>query len=380
MASNIRRQQVFVSSTYVDLIDERQRVLHTLIGMGCFPAGMEFFPADSESAWNHVRQVIEDSDIYILIVGGRYGSTDEQGLSFTEKEYDYAQSIHLPILVFLHGDPSSLAVRDSETNRNRAKRLSLFRKHLEQEHLCEYWRSADELATKVAIALNSLMQETPLRGWSRVATDDYGVPNAMAFHILSHIERSHLTLKGFVNYLDVHVRAIANGAEVFYRQTEAIYPSTLATLKCLSPEMTVLRPPITKGNAQKYFIHVGRELCEGEETTVKLEEEYVQNGPFVAMNPYGYMAMRELNYLLESVSYDPVMQPDYVLAQTFDGDPEGGKLIESIEVKPSEGAYTMEVTAPKLGFTYLLNVIYYEETLAAIEEERVKQDGAKSDG
>lgn len=43
-----KRYQVFISSTYVDLQEERQSVLQTLMEMDCIPAGMELFPAADE--------------------------------------------------------------------------------------------------------------------------------------------------------------------------------------------------------------------------------------------------------------------------------------------------------------------------------------------
>lgn len=43
-----KRYQVFVSSTYADLKEERQHVLQALMEMDCIPAGMELFPAADE--------------------------------------------------------------------------------------------------------------------------------------------------------------------------------------------------------------------------------------------------------------------------------------------------------------------------------------------
>jgi hypothetical protein len=71
---------VFVSSTYVDLKVERQTVIETVLALDCFPAGMEFFPSSEADQMMHIRKVIDDSDYYVLIVGGRYGSTDDSGL------------------------------------------------------------------------------------------------------------------------------------------------------------------------------------------------------------------------------------------------------------------------------------------------------------
>lgn len=70
------RYQVFVSSTFRDLQDERREVMQALLEMDCIPAGMEMFPAADEQAWQLITGVIDQSDYYALIVGGRYGSTD----------------------------------------------------------------------------------------------------------------------------------------------------------------------------------------------------------------------------------------------------------------------------------------------------------------
>lgn len=88
-----KRYQVFISSTFTDLKDERQAVLKSILELNHMPAGMELFPATDDTAWQLIEDIIESSDYYVLIVGGRYGSLDEKGIGFTEKEYDYALSL-----------------------------------------------------------------------------------------------------------------------------------------------------------------------------------------------------------------------------------------------------------------------------------------------
>ncbi len=101
-----KRYQVFVSSTFFDLKDERSRVMEALLELDCFPAAMELFPASDNTAWEWIQKVIQDSDYYLVIVGNRYGSTDEQGLSYTEREYDYAVAIGKPVMApSSHADP-----------------------------------------------------------------------------------------------------------------------------------------------------------------------------------------------------------------------------------------------------------------------------------
>ncbi len=88
--SSEKRYQVFISSTYTDLLDERRSVMQAVLEMDCFPAGMELFPAADDTAWDYIQKIIQESDYYVLVIGARYGSCDDHGLSFTEREYDYA--------------------------------------------------------------------------------------------------------------------------------------------------------------------------------------------------------------------------------------------------------------------------------------------------
>ena len=78
-----KRFQVFISSTYADLKEERQKVIQTVMETDCIPAGMELFPAADEEQWKFIQRVIDDCDYYILIIGGRYGSLTDEGVSYT---------------------------------------------------------------------------------------------------------------------------------------------------------------------------------------------------------------------------------------------------------------------------------------------------------
>ena len=68
-----KRYQIFISSTFRDLIDERQAVLKAVLELDHMPAGMELFPASDDSAWELIKDIIDGSDYYVLIVGGRDG-------------------------------------------------------------------------------------------------------------------------------------------------------------------------------------------------------------------------------------------------------------------------------------------------------------------
>jgi hypothetical protein len=122
-----KRYQVFVSSTYEDLREERQEVMQALLELDCIPSGMELFPAASDDQWTLIKQVIDDCDYYVVIVGSRYGSSGPNGKSYTQMEYEYALSQNKPVIGFLHFDPAKIAAGKSESTDDGRKRLGQFR-------------------------------------------------------------------------------------------------------------------------------------------------------------------------------------------------------------------------------------------------------------
>ncbi|PFM07639.1 hypothetical protein COK92_08500 [Bacillus anthracis] len=92
-----KKLQVFISSTFIDLQEERQAAVQAVLNAGHIPAGMELFKAGDISQKETIKRWIEESDIYMLILGGRYGSIDEEtGKSYTHWEYDYAGQLGKP--------------------------------------------------------------------------------------------------------------------------------------------------------------------------------------------------------------------------------------------------------------------------------------------
>lgn len=84
-----KKYQIFVSSTYEDLKEERDQAIKAILEMGHIPVGMEMFSAADEEQWQLIARQIEATDYYIIIVGHRYGSETREGISYTEKEFDY---------------------------------------------------------------------------------------------------------------------------------------------------------------------------------------------------------------------------------------------------------------------------------------------------
>lgn len=173
-----KRYQVFVSSTYVDLQKERQSVLQTLMEMDCIPAGMELFPAADEEQWEFIKRVIDDCDYYLLIVGGRYGSTADDGLSYTEKEFDYAVSKGIKIIALLHKSPDELPRSKSETEEVKYQKLQNFRDKVSNGRLVRYWVNPEQLPGEVSLSLNKTIKMFPAIGWVRA--DSTASPELLA--------------------------------------------------------------------------------------------------------------------------------------------------------------------------------------------------------
>lgn len=164
-----KRYQVFVSSTYTDLKDERKNVTQTLMEMDCIPAGMELFPAVDEGQWEFIKKVIDDCDYYVLIIGGRYGSLDDEGVSYTEKEYDYAVEKGIKVIALVHGSPSEIPNAKSELSLELRAKLENFRAKVTTGRLVKYWTLASELQGLVSLSLTRTMKLFPAVGWVRAS-------------------------------------------------------------------------------------------------------------------------------------------------------------------------------------------------------------------
>lgn len=161
-----KKYQVFVSSTYEDLSEERQKVIEAVLNCECIPVGMEYFPAGDDSQWDFIKRFISQCDYYIVIVAGRYGSTDNEGKSYTEKEYAFAVESKIPVMAFLHGDIDSIPKKKLDSSPEPMKKLAAFRK-LCKQRMCKDWTTADGLAAQVSYSLNAMKSSNPQIGWIR---------------------------------------------------------------------------------------------------------------------------------------------------------------------------------------------------------------------
>jgi nucleoside 2-deoxyribosyltransferase len=162
-----KRYQVFLSSTRLDLEDERRLVTEALLRAQYIPLGMEQFTAANESSWTLIQKFIDECDYYVVVVAGMYGSTLNNGVSYTENEYDYAVTKDKPVLAFLHRNILDLPNRLIEPDFQKKQLLNQFREKIEKSRNRDEWMDKYELSSKVVSALDVAKKTHPATGWIR---------------------------------------------------------------------------------------------------------------------------------------------------------------------------------------------------------------------
>mgnify|MGYP000393598373 FL=1 len=168
----MKRYQIFISSTYKDLQLERQAVLESVLKLRHIPVGMEHFVSTNEEQFNYIKRLLDETDYYIIIIGNRYGSQADDGISYTEKEFDYAVNLGIPVIACIHSKPDSLPVSKSDIEPDAVQKLDKFRDKVMHHRLVSYfsWESPSDLSAEVVVALVNTINDYPRPGWERVAS------------------------------------------------------------------------------------------------------------------------------------------------------------------------------------------------------------------
>lgn len=170
-----KRLQVFVSSTYDDLRNERQAAVEAILTAGHIPAGMELFTSGDESQMEVINQWIDESDVYLLILGGRYGSIEPKtGKSYIHLEYEYALDREKPLFAcVIKGAALEDRVRAYGTSvfeTANPQKLEEFR-GLVLTKLVRFWEDAKDIKIAIGETLSQFSRRDDLTGWVRVSQE-----------------------------------------------------------------------------------------------------------------------------------------------------------------------------------------------------------------
>ena len=140
---------VFVSSTWIDLQPERVAVERALNFLRETKLnGMEYFGSQAEDTRDVSLAEVEKSDLYIGVIGGRYGS------GITEAEYDRAMQLSLKCFVFFK-DPAGLDKTAVDEQPEKHNELARFKAKLQANHIVgEPFRTPEQLALAVMASLH----------------------------------------------------------------------------------------------------------------------------------------------------------------------------------------------------------------------------------
>lgn len=155
-----KKLQVFVSSTYTDLIEERQAAVQAILDAGHIPAGMELFKA-GKSQMETIKKWIDESDVYMLILGGRYGSIEPVSeKSHTQLEYEYALSKKMPVFAivlensFLFTKAASLG-KDTIFEKGNTYKYNAFKNKVESNNV-KYVSNINQIYSVIHAQLDSI--------------------------------------------------------------------------------------------------------------------------------------------------------------------------------------------------------------------------------
>lgn len=212
-----KRYQVFISSTFTDLKEERKAIIESLLNAKYIPAGMEMFSASNDEQFKYIKKIIDTCDYYVLIVGGRYGTVNPStGKSFTEQEYDYAIKKGIPVLAFLHSNPNDLP--DDKREDDRRELLEAFREKVSNGRLCKMWKTSEELIASVIISLIEEVAENPQMGWTRGNLVDNTELLAQINELRIRLDEKEERIKSLQLKLDKYTEIpnnLANGDDIF---------------------------------------------------------------------------------------------------------------------------------------------------------------------
>lgn len=197
--------KIFISSTYEDLKDERKQAIDTISTMAQ-PIAMEKWPASNKSAKEMALTQLSGSDAVILILGFKYGSMDDDGISITEIEYNTAKFLKLPVFVFLKCHPDG-KWRSKEGNEEILEKINAFKARLDsdiEENYRRTFETPEQLDGEITKAIRKYEIEHGIIGVKISAFEsyeDFSSPFLDRSKIFNH-SYSLVGRQEFLSYLD----------------------------------------------------------------------------------------------------------------------------------------------------------------------------------
>lgn len=184
LASPLPAYRVFVSSTYSDMVRYRDSMRDAINNANCLSYGMERFGANSIPPLEKCYEELMDCQIYVCAIGMRYGSIDEQTQkSYTQLEYEKAESLGIPILAFLIDESKTRFSIDEIDLGDSAVKLAAFKNKIKSSKTvtCDFFESGPDLKGKVYRAIINEIERQKAREEDKKGTLDAYIEGAKLF-------------------------------------------------------------------------------------------------------------------------------------------------------------------------------------------------------
>ncbi len=144
------RKTIFISSTFKDLATHRKAVWDLLEEFDVSVRGMEEFGARKETPLETCIAEVEQSDIYVGVIAFRLGSVESgTGKSFTQLEYERAQSLSKETLIYLIDEENALVAVKFIDRGITLEKLEAFKRTLRESHTVDTFVSEEDLVVKL---------------------------------------------------------------------------------------------------------------------------------------------------------------------------------------------------------------------------------------
>jgi hypothetical protein len=151
--------KVFLSSTYIDLIEHRTAAHDALEQLGLHVIWMESFGARPVESTKACLNEIEDCELFVGIYAHRYGYVPKGAtVSITEKEFDHAQKLGKPIFGFIVNEDHAWSPKYIEHDKK--ANLDAFLSKVKKQPV-EFFTTPDNLANNIASSVGHYLSEHP---------------------------------------------------------------------------------------------------------------------------------------------------------------------------------------------------------------------------
>jgi hypothetical protein len=152
-----------VSSTFQDLQPHRARLMDALRKEKLFAIGMEdYVPVPGDDVISSSLNMVRESSAYVGLISHRYGQVVESpernphSYSVSRLEFEEAQRLGLPTLVFIMGADHDVKPKDVEAEPEKTRKLEAYRERAKEGRIYVVFNSLEDFTKQAIHAVASL--------------------------------------------------------------------------------------------------------------------------------------------------------------------------------------------------------------------------------